>query len=76
MKTRYLEEVGHSGESAAEFLALYKRLVSTDQHTPGTDQWKYYLAIKGVLTKIANLITAVSISRSNVDILFTLGYSL
>ncbi|KAI0242917.1 E3 ubiquitin-protein ligase UBR4 [Lamellibrachia satsuma] len=58
MLTEYLEEVGHSGESAAEFLALYKRLVSTDQHTPGTDQWKYYLAIKGVLTKIANLITS------------------
>ena len=60
MTTRYLEEVGRSGESAAEFLALYKRLVNTDQHTAGADQWKYYLAIKGVLTKIASLITAVS----------------
>ena len=60
---RYLDEVGLSGESAAEFLALYKRLVNSDRGTPGADQWKYYLAIKGVLIKIANLITAVSTSH-------------
>ena len=46
----YLDELGQAGESGAEFLALYKRLI-----TPG--HWKFYLALKGVLPRIGNLIT-------------------
>ncbi len=34
-----------AGESGAEFLSLYKRLISSEQ-------WKCYLAIKGVLPTI------------------------
>lgn len=49
----YLEDVGKSGESAAEFLALYKKLVAEND-------CKYYLAIKGVLMKLGTLITRVS----------------
>ena len=47
-----LDEIGTSGESAAEFLTLYKKLIA-----PG--HWKYYLALKGILGKIASLITKV-----------------
>ena len=46
----FLDEVGRNGESSAEFLALYKRLISTGH-------WKYYLAVKGVLMRIGALIT-------------------
>jgi len=49
----YLADIGQSGEASAQFLAVYKRLINTGQ-------WKYYLAIKGVLMKIGNLITKVS----------------
>ncbi|ESN92599.1 hypothetical protein HELRODRAFT_189521 [Helobdella robusta] len=45
-----LDEVGESGESSAEFLKLYKKLISTGH-------WKYYTSLKGVLNKITNLIT-------------------
>lgn len=48
-----LDEVGCSGEASAEFLALYKRLVANGH-------WKYYLSLKGVLGKIANLINKVT----------------
>ncbi|XP_033099816.1 E3 ubiquitin-protein ligase UBR4-like [Anneissia japonica] len=48
--TSYLDEVGRSGESAAEFLALYQRLIK-EPH------WKRYLAAKGVLPHIGSLIT-------------------
>ena len=37
-------------EASSEFISLYHRLISTDH-------WKYYLSVKGVLTKIASLIT-------------------
>ncbi|XP_064650064.1 E3 ubiquitin-protein ligase UBR4-like isoform X3 [Lineus longissimus] len=47
--TSYLEELCRCGESAAEFLALYKRLIAPAH-------WKYYLAIKGILPRIGNLI--------------------
>ncbi len=39
---RYLGELGVAGESGGEFLSLYKRLISSDQ-------WKCYLALRGVL---------------------------
>ena len=55
MFARYLSELGSAGESAAQFLALYKRLISTGH-------WKYYLALKGIITDIGNLITKVAVS--------------
>jgi len=50
MLTGCLDDVGRSGECATEFLILYKRLISQDK-------WKYYLAIKGVLLRLADLIS-------------------
>ena len=47
----YLEELGRAGEAGAEYLAMYKRLISTGH-------WKYYLALKGVLPRVASLISA------------------
>ena len=48
--TTFLDDLGKSGESAAEFLSLYQNLIKTAQ-------WKSYLAIRGVLPHIGNLIT-------------------
>ncbi|RUS88506.1 hypothetical protein EGW08_003764 [Elysia chlorotica] len=49
MLTSCLKEVGPSGECAGEFLALYKRLINQDK-------WKFYLAVKGVMIHLADLI--------------------
>lgn len=49
MLTSCLKEVGPSGECASEFLGLYKRLINQDK-------WKFYLAVKGVMTQLAHLI--------------------
>ncbi|XP_071821604.1 E3 ubiquitin-protein ligase UBR4-like isoform X2 [Apostichopus japonicus] len=48
--TSYLDEIGPSGESAVEFITLYQRLISAAH-------WKLYLAAKGVLPHVAELIT-------------------
>nr|CAD7443272.1 unnamed protein product [Timema bartmani] len=48
--TGFLSELGPAGESAAEFLALYQSLV---QQSP----WKQYLAVRGVLLHLADLVT-------------------
>lgn len=48
--TGFLAELGVAGESAAEFLSLYQSLV---QQSP----WKQYLAVKGVLMYLADLVT-------------------
>ncbi|XP_054271979.1 E3 ubiquitin-protein ligase UBR4-like isoform X4 [Macrosteles quadrilineatus] len=48
--TGFLAELGVAGESAAEFLSLYQSLV---QQSP----WKQYLAVKGVLMYLAELLT-------------------
>ncbi|CAL1532573.1 unnamed protein product [Lymnaea stagnalis] len=50
MLTNCLDDVGRSGECATEFLALYKRLINQDK-------WKFYLAIKGVMMHLADLIS-------------------
>ncbi|ESP04880.1 hypothetical protein LOTGIDRAFT_156120, partial [Lottia gigantea] len=50
MLTRCLDDVGKSGESACEFLTLYKKLIAPDH-------WKYYLAIKGVLLHLGDLVS-------------------
>ncbi|XP_033643062.1 E3 ubiquitin-protein ligase UBR4-like [Asterias rubens] len=57
--TSYLDEVGPSGESASEFLALYQRLTKAPH-------WKLYLAAKGLLLHIGTLIT------QEIDILLAL----
>ncbi|GFN91871.1 E3 ubiquitin-protein ligase ubr4 [Plakobranchus ocellatus] len=49
MLTSCLKEVGPSGECASEFLGLYKRLINQDK-------WKFYLAVKGVMIHLADLI--------------------
>ncbi|KAK7862494.1 hypothetical protein R5R35_005919 [Gryllus longicercus] len=48
--TGFLGELGSAGESAAEFLSLYQSLV---QPVP----WKQYLAVRGVLLHLAELLT-------------------
>jgi hypothetical protein len=48
--TGFLGELGSAGESAAEFLSLYQSLV---QPPP----WKQYLAVRGVLLHLAELLT-------------------
>lgn len=50
----YLDELSVAGECAAEYLALYQKLI-TSAH------WKVYLAARGVLPYVGNLITKVSL---------------
>lgn len=49
--TGFLKYVGESGETSAEFLTLYRAL-ATDS------PWRQYLALRGVLTEISQLLTA------------------
>ncbi|KAF3820259.1 hypothetical protein GH733_015768 [Mirounga leonina] len=51
--TSYLDELSIAGECAAEYLALYQKLI-TSAH------WKVYLAARGVLPYVGNLITKES----------------
>ena len=48
----YLDEVGKAGENATEFLGLFQNLISDSQ-------WKFYLASRGILPIIGQLITKV-----------------
>ncbi|CAB4062605.1 UBR4 [Lepeophtheirus salmonis] len=48
--TSFLEELGTAGESASEYVQLYQKLIADEQV-------KYYLAVKGVLKKLADLIS-------------------
>ncbi|RWS26760.1 E3 ubiquitin-protein ligase UBR4-like protein, partial [Leptotrombidium deliense] len=48
--TSYLDELGDAGEFAQEFFGLYYNIIQKDD-------WKYYLAVKGVLMKLGTLIT-------------------
>lgn len=50
MLTAYLDDLGTAGESAAEYLALFQSLIHP---TP----WKHYLALRGLLPHLGNLIT-------------------
>ena len=47
--TSMLGEVGRAGEASEEFMELYQRLVSHGD-------WRYYLAVRGVLQLLAELI--------------------
>lgn len=51
---RCLDEICKSGESATEFLSLFKRLISQPH-------WKCYLSIKGVLLHLGDLINKVCV---------------
>ncbi|XP_069598111.1 E3 ubiquitin-protein ligase UBR4 isoform X6 [Ranitomeya imitator] len=48
--TSYLDELSVAGECAAEYLALYQKLIKPAH-------WKIYLAARGVLPYVGNLIT-------------------
>jgi len=48
--TGCLSEIGQAGEDATDFIALYETLLFT---TP----WKQYLAVRGVLLHLADLLT-------------------
>ena len=48
----YLDEVGKAGENATEFLGLFQNLIDDSQ-------WKFYLASRGILPTIGQLITKV-----------------
>merc|ERR1719474_1877887 len=47
--TSFLAEVGRAGEASQEFINLYKKVVESGE-------WHYYLAVKGVLHQLAQLI--------------------
>ena len=51
---RSLDDIGSYGESAQFYLVLFRHLI--DQ-----PHWKYYLAIKGVLLHLGDLIAKVSL---------------
>ena len=58
--TTFLEELGEAGEASSEFVVLYQRLIGGTGGNMASDDesaWKLYLALKGVLFKIAALIT-------------------
>ncbi|RWS17081.1 E3 ubiquitin-protein ligase UBR4-like protein [Dinothrombium tinctorium] len=50
MLTSYLDELGNAGEFSQEFFLLYYNIIQQDH-------WKYYLALKGVLVHLGDLIT-------------------
>ena len=49
----YLDELSVAGECAVEYLGLYQKLIKPAH-------WKVYLAARGVLPYIGNLITKVT----------------
>lgn len=52
MSASYLDELSVAGECAVEYLGLYQKLIKPTH-------WKVYLAARGVLPYIGNLITKV-----------------
>ncbi|XP_037079445.1 E3 ubiquitin-protein ligase UBR4-like [Pollicipes pollicipes] len=50
MLASYLGDVSEAGETAAEFIGLYQKLINANH-------WKYYLTTKGILGLLADLIT-------------------
>ena len=45
----FLDEIGSGGETAFDYIQLYKTLLAKDH-------WKHYLALRGVLARIGRLI--------------------
>ncbi|XP_076048949.1 E3 ubiquitin-protein ligase-like protein poe isoform X2 [Oratosquilla oratoria] len=60
MLTNFLGDIGTAGECATEYVSLYQSLImgSLNQAQSTGTHWKHYLALKGVLPRIAALITA------------------
>lgn len=56
MFVSYLDELSVAGECAVEYLGLYQKLIKPAH-------WKVYLAARGVLPYIGNLITKVTPSH-------------
>lgn len=56
----YLDELSIAGECAAEYLALYQKLIKPAH-------WKIYLAARGVLPYIGSLITKVWTSMEGLE---------
>lgn len=54
----YLDELSVAGECAVEYLGLYQKLIKPTH-------WKVYLAARGVLPYIGNLITKVIALKLN-----------
>lgn len=52
----YLDELSVAGECAVEYLGLYQKLIKPTH-------WKVYLAARGVLPYIGNLITKVMLLK-------------
>jgi E3 ubiquitin-protein ligase UBR4 len=48
--TEFLDDLSTAGETSAEFLALYRNLIQSDC-------WKRYLALRGTLIRLADLIS-------------------
>lgn len=57
--TSYLDELSVAGECAVEYLGLYQKLIKPTH-------WKVYLAARGVLPYIGNLITKVIALELNI----------
>jgi len=58
--TEFLVEVGEAGEASEEFMELYQKLISTGD-------WRYYLAVKGVLQLLAKLISKEIVHFGQLD---------
>lgn len=58
MSDSYLDELSVAGECAVEYLGLYQKLIKPTH-------WKVYLAARGVLPYIGNLITKVIALKLN-----------
>lgn len=59
MSDSYLDELSVAGECAVEYLGLYQKLIKPTH-------WKVYLAARGVLPYIGNLITKVIALELNI----------
>ena len=59
--TTFLDELGGAGEASSEYVVLYQRLIGgsgggSSASADDASTWKFYLAVKGVLFKLAALI--------------------
>lgn len=61
MLTSYLDELSVAGECAVEYLGLYQKLIKPTH-------WKVYLAARGDLPYIGNLITKVILRNLAVEV--------
>ena len=55
MLTSYLSDVSEAGETAAEFIGLYEKLIAANH-------WKYYLTVSPTRHHLARLVAAEGIA--------------